>query len=43
MSKSEKLMVVGVYMEGEALSWFKWRKKRQEFIGWAEFQSKVLT
>lgn len=29
-------------MEGEALSWFKWRVKRQAFSGWGEFQNEIL-
>lgn len=38
----EKLVAVGVCMEGEALSWFKWRVRRQAFSSWAEFQHEIL-
>lgn len=35
-------MIVRVCIEGEALSWFKWRVKRQVFTDWIEFQNEVL-
>lgn len=36
------MVAVGVCLKGEALSWYRWRKKRQAFRRWAEFQSEVL-
>lgn len=39
LTEREKLIVVGVCMEGRTLSWFKWRVKRQSFSRWVEFQN----
>lgn len=38
----EKLMSVGLYLEGKALAWYHWSERRQPMQLWAEFKERLL-
>ena len=38
----EKLRVVLVCMEGEALAWYNWEEGHHQFNGWEEFKERLL-
>ncbi|GKA27344.1 putative mitochondrial protein, partial [Tanacetum coccineum] len=39
----EQLRVVVVYMEGDVLSWYRWREGQTPFSSWEEFKIRLLT